>query len=54
MRRFIYIHSSPDEILIGKPGVAGLHSNDNHDIIELFIELFEALFPEDGVYLAKK
>jgi lipoprotein-anchoring transpeptidase ErfK/SrfK len=36
MRRFIYIHGSPDTSEMGKPGSIGCVRMRNHDIIELF------------------
>ena len=36
MRRNIYIHGSPDEAVMGKPGSRGCVRMHNHDIIELF------------------
>lgn len=50
MRRFIYIHGSPDEVLMGIPGSRGcirMHSND-------IIELFEDISPGDRVYISEK
>lgn len=49
MRRYIYIHGSPDEVEIGKPGSHGCIRMRNQDIIELFdlvgigtqVEIFE-------------
>ena len=36
MRRFIYIHGSPDEAELGKPGSIGCIRMRNRDIVELF------------------
>jgi len=36
MRRYIYIHGSPDSAHLGKPGSIGCVRMRNHDIIELF------------------
>jgi L,D-transpeptidase YbiS len=36
MRRYIYIHGTPDETLMGLPGSRGCIRMRNHDIIELF------------------
>ncbi|WP_264770240.1 L,D-transpeptidase [Coxiella burnetii] len=36
MRRYVYIHGSGDEIIMGKPGSRGCIRMHNHDIIELF------------------
>jgi len=36
MRRFIYIHGSPDSIEMGKPGSIGCIRMRNFDILELF------------------
>ena len=36
MRRYIYIHGTPDEIELGKPGSHGCIRMANSDIIELF------------------
>jgi L,D-transpeptidase YbiS len=36
MRRYIYIHGSPDSIPMGKPGSIGCIRMRNHDIVELF------------------
>lgn len=36
MRRYIYLHGTPDEVELGKPGSAGCVRMDNQDIIELF------------------
>lgn len=36
MRRYIYIHGSPDEAVMGKPGSRGCIRMHNHDIIDLF------------------
>jgi len=39
MRRYIYIHGSPDDIVIGQPGSKGCIRMYNHDIIELFEQI---------------
>jgi len=36
MRRYIYIHGSPDSVPMGKPGSIGCIRMRNHDIMELF------------------
>jgi L,D-transpeptidase YbiS len=36
MRRYIYIHGSPDTAEMGKPGSIGCVRMRNHDVIELF------------------
>lgn len=36
MRRYIYIHGSPDDVEMGKPGSRGCIRMHNCDIIELF------------------
>jgi len=36
MRRYIYIHGSPDEVPMGVPGSRGCIRMRNRDIIELF------------------
>jgi len=36
MRRFIYIHGTPDDVLLGTPGSRGCIRMHNNDIIELF------------------
>lgn len=36
MRRYIYIHGSPDGIELGKPGSIGCIRMRNRDIVELF------------------
>ena len=36
MRRFIYIHGSPDAVEMGKPGSIGCIRMRNRDIVELF------------------
>ena len=35
-KRYIYIHGTPDETQLGKPGSRGCIRMANHDIIELF------------------
>jgi L,D-transpeptidase YbiS len=44
MRRYIYIHGSPDSATMGKPGSIGCVRMHNRDIIELF-DLVEAGTP---------
>ena len=36
MRRYIYIHGSPDDVVMGVPGSKGCIRMHNHDIIDLF------------------
>jgi lipoprotein-anchoring transpeptidase ErfK/SrfK len=36
MRRYIYIHGSPDRAEMGKPGSIGCVRMHNQDIVELF------------------
>jgi len=36
MRRYIYIHGSPDSVPMGKPGSIGCIRMRNHDIVDLF------------------
>jgi lipoprotein-anchoring transpeptidase ErfK/SrfK len=48
MRRYIYIHGSPDSVEMGKPGSIGCIRMRNRDIIELF-DLVEAGTPVDIV-----
>ena len=36
MRRFIYIHGSPDEVEMGRPGSHGCIRMRNRDVIDLF------------------
>ncbi len=36
MRRYIYIHGSPDAVEMGKPGSIGCIRMRNHDVVELF------------------
>lgn len=36
MRRYIYIHGTPDHVLLGEPGSRGCVRMRNRDIIELF------------------
>jgi lipoprotein-anchoring transpeptidase ErfK/SrfK len=36
MRRYIYIHGSPDEVAMSKPGSIGCIRMHNHDLLELF------------------
>jgi lipoprotein-anchoring transpeptidase ErfK/SrfK len=41
MRRYVYIHGSPDSVEMGKPGSIGCIRMRNHDLLELF-DLVEA------------
>jgi len=36
MRRYIYIHGSPDNVEMGKPGSIGCIRMRNQDVVELF------------------
>ena len=36
MRRFIYIHGSPDDVAMGEPGSHGCVRMRDRDVIELF------------------
>ncbi|MGE8357626.1 MAG: L,D-transpeptidase family protein, partial [Microvirgula sp.] len=36
MRRYVYIHGTPDAVDIGKPGSHGCVRMRNHDLIDLF------------------
>jgi lipoprotein-anchoring transpeptidase ErfK/SrfK len=36
MRRYIYIHGTPDSTELGKPGSHGCIRMRNHDLLELF------------------
>jgi len=36
MRRYVYIHGSPDSAEIGKPGSIGCIRMHNHDLLDLF------------------
>lgn len=36
MRRYIYIHGTPDSVEMGKPGSIGCIRVANHDLLELF------------------
>lgn len=44
MRRYIYIHGSPDDVEMGKPGSHGCIRMRNRDVIELF-DLVETGIP---------
>jgi lipoprotein-anchoring transpeptidase ErfK/SrfK len=44
MRRYIYIHGSPETSVMGKPGSIGCIRMHNHDLLELF-DLVEAGTP---------
>lgn len=39
MQRYIYIHGTPDNVTLGKPGSRGCVRMNNHDMIELFNEI---------------
>ena len=39
MRRYIYIHGSPDSAVMGKPGSIGCIRMHNDDLLELFDEI---------------
>ena len=45
MRRYIYIHGSPDSVAMGKPGSIGCIRMRNQDVVELF----ELVPPGTGV-----
>lgn len=46
MRRYIYIHGSPDSTVMGRPGSVGCIRMHNRDIVELF-DLIEPGTPAD-------
>ena len=46
MRRYIYIHGSPDSAVLGRPGSIGCIRMHNRDIVELF-DLIEPGTPVD-------
>lgn len=46
MRRYVYIHGSPDTVAMGTPGSIGCIRMRNSDIVELF-ELVPAYTPAD-------
>ena len=46
MRRYVYIHGSPDSAVMGRPGSIGCVRMHNRDIVELF-ELIEPGTPVD-------
>lgn len=48
MRRYIYIHGSPDDVELGKPGSIGCIRMRNEDLLELF-ERVEAGTPVEIV-----
>jgi hypothetical protein len=48
MRRYIYLHGSPDTVAMGTPGSIGCVRMHNSDIIELF-DLVPARTPVDIV-----
>lgn len=39
MRRYIYIHGSPDSAEMGKPGSIGCIRMHNHDLLDLFYQV---------------
>jgi L,D-transpeptidase YbiS len=49
MRRYIYIHGSPDAVEMGKPGSIGCIRMRNRDVVELF----ELVPPGTGVSIAE-
>ncbi|MGD9787959.1 MAG: L,D-transpeptidase family protein [Sulfuricellaceae bacterium] len=48
MRRYVYIHGTPDEVELGKPGSKGCVRMRNRDLLELF-DLVEAGTPVEIV-----
>ena len=48
MRRFIYIHGSPDNVAMGKPGSIGCIRMHNKDLLDLF----ERVEAGDEVFIA--
>jgi lipoprotein-anchoring transpeptidase ErfK/SrfK len=36
MRRYIYIHGTPDSVVLGKPGSIGCIRMHNNDLLDLF------------------
>jgi lipoprotein-anchoring transpeptidase ErfK/SrfK len=48
MRRFIYIHGSPDNVAMGKPGSIGCIRMHNKDLLDLF----ERIEAGDEVFIA--
>jgi lipoprotein-anchoring transpeptidase ErfK/SrfK len=50
MRRYIYIHGSPDSVAVGKPGSIGCIRMRNQDIVDLF----ELVPPGTGVSIAEQ
>lgn len=48
MRRYIYLHGSPDTVIMGRPGSIGCVRMRNRDIVELF-DLVPAYTPVDIV-----
>ncbi|HEV8262549.1 MAG TPA: L,D-transpeptidase [Burkholderiales bacterium] len=50
MRRYIYLHGSPDSAVMGRPGSIGCIRMHNRDIVELF-DLIEPGTPVDIVDL---
>lgn len=51
MRRYVYLHGSPDTVAMGRPGSIGCVRMRNQDIIELF-DLVPAYTPVDIVEFA--
>lgn len=49
MRRFIYIHGSPDNVAMGKPGSIGCIRMHNKDLLDLFerVEVGDEVFIAD-------
>jgi lipoprotein-anchoring transpeptidase ErfK/SrfK len=47
MRRYIYIHGTPDSVVLGKPGSIGCIRMHNNDLLDLF----ERIRVGDRVYL---
>lgn len=52
MRRFIYIHGTPDDVTLGLPGSKGCIRMHNQDIIELFelVPLGATLFIQEHAF----
>jgi lipoprotein-anchoring transpeptidase ErfK/SrfK len=49
MRRFIYIHGSPDSVVMGKPGSIGCIRMHNKDLLDFFarVEAGDEVFITD-------
>jgi lipoprotein-anchoring transpeptidase ErfK/SrfK len=43
MRRYIYIHGTPDEMVLGRPGSHGCVRMRNKDLLELFDQVTAGL-----------